>query len=324
MVDEASVNHTPISVIKGIAIFVLIFIISSTAMSVAVSVPLVIYLFADGDIISISSDYISGAINDTEYMEQMMGIVSHIPSWMLLINLFAYALMIAVCVFYCIKFEKRPLSSMGLRKRNAPLEYLVGLGIGAVMFFLVLLIPCLTGMVKLTLNPEGFMPVILLYFVAFVIQGASEELLVRGYFMVSLARDTRASVAVVISSVAFGLLHLGNTGVSILSMINIILFGIILGIYVFKRGNLWGACAIHTAWNFLQGNIFGASVSGMSALPSVFVMEVNSSNALLTGGDFGFEGSILCTLVLLITLLLTALLKQNSEEITEARVEYFE
>ena len=213
---------------------------------------------------------------------------------------------------------------MGLRKRNAPLEYLVGLGIGAVMFFLVLLIPCLTGMVKLTLNPEGFMPVILLYFVAFVIQGASEELLVRGYFMVSLARDTRASVAVVISSVAFGLLHLGNTGVSILSMINIILFGIILGIYVFKRGNLWGACAIHTAWNFLQGNIFGASVSGMSALPSVFVMEVNSSNALLTGGDFGFEGSILCTLVLLITLLLTALLKQNSEEITEARVEYFE
>jgi hypothetical protein len=142
-----------------------------------------------------------------------------------------------------------------------------------------------------------------------MIQGMNEELLCRGYFMVSLARRQHLAVAVVISSVAFGLLHLPNANVSWLAVLNIVLFGCLMGFYILKRGNIWGAGAIHTAWNFAQGNVFGISVSGMAPMPSVFSFAPTGSGDLIGGGAFGIEGGLAATIVLLVGTVLVLFLK---------------
>ena len=120
-----------------------------------------------------------------------------------------------------------------------------------------------------------------------------------------------------ISSFVFALLHFGNNGINIIAFINLFLFGLLMGLYILKRGNIWGICAIHSVWNFIQGNVMGLSVSGMDKSSSVFMFEIKEGYNLVTGGDFGPEGGLIVTLVLLIAVGLVKSLKTNKHEISD-------
>ena len=205
---------------------------------------------------------------------------------------------------------------MGFRKGNAGTEYLVGAIIGLVMYALAFLIAYASGSVTVKLNPNGIAPIIILFLLGYVVQGAAEEILTRGYLMVSIARDYKPWIAIIFSASMFMVLHAGNPSVSPLALINILLYGILMGIYVFKRGNIWGACAIHTMWNFAQGNIFGSYVSGTALMPSVFVMEYDPTRVWANGGAFGLEGGISATIVLLAGIGAALILKTNKNEVS--------
>jgi membrane protease YdiL (CAAX protease family) len=109
--------------------------------------------------------------------------------------------------------------------------------------------------------------------------------------------------AILISSVAFSIAHAANNGVNFLSFFNIALFGTFAGLYMIAYDDIWGACAIHSMWNFFQGNFYGISVSGTDVADSVFILNHSSDNVILTGGDFGIEGSIFTTAVLMLAAL---------------------
>ena len=141
---------------------------------------------------------------------------------------------------------------------------------------------------------------------------AMTEVLVRGYFMVSLNNRCRTAVAVVISSVAFSALHLGNPGLSWLALLNLTLFGVFMAVYILRTDDIWGACAIHSAWNFAQGNLLGIRVSGAAQLPTVAIMNPIGEQALFHGGDFGLEGGLIVTLVILAAIALTLFLPQKA------------
>ncbi len=84
-------------------------------------------------------------------------------------------------------------------------------------------------------------------------------------------------------------------------MINLFLAGLILGAaYIYAR-NLWFSISLHLFWNFIQGPILGFNVSGMN-MDTLIVFNSKGSD-LITGGDFGFEGSIICTILELISLI---------------------
>jgi len=114
--------------------------------------------------------------------------------------------------------------------------------------------------------------------------------------------------------VIFALLHILNPGFGLLPLINIILFGILESIYVLRRGDLWGACAIHSIWNFFQGNVFGISVSGMGLSTSPLHATLDRSAAWLNGGSFGLEGGIATTAVLAVACLILILVIPNKEK----------
>ena len=108
-------------------------------------------------------------------------------------------------------------------------------------------------------------------------------------------------VALSISSVIFMSIHLLNPNVNFLSVINLFLAGIVLGIYYIHKPNLWLPIGMHLTWNFFQGPIFGFEVSGIET-KSIIGQSIKG-NEIITGGAFGFEGSIIAT-ILIVTMIL--------------------
>lgn len=207
--------------------------------------------------------------------------------------------------FAWVKFrEKRSIRTMGFEQNRAVHKYLRGFGLGVGMMGLCVLILVVSGQVTLDMsNPSvtGFSALggILIVLMGWMIQGASEEIMVRGWLLPVIGARHNVALGIFISSVLFGALHLFNDSVSALPIVNLILFGGFAALYVIWEGGLWGVCAVHSAWNWAQGNLFGFEVSG-NVPPGGMLMDFqpNVGQELLTGGLFGIEGGLVCSFVL--------------------------
>ena len=104
-------------------------------------------------------------------------------------------------------------------------------------------------------------------------------------------------------------------GVTLLSFFNIFLFGVFASLYTLRTNSLIGGCAIHSAWNFAQGNLFGFQVSGLATNASILTIKTNTSSTLFNGGSFGMEGGLTVTIVLLICILIVIFFKSSKNEI---------
>ncbi len=209
-------------------------------------------------------------------------------------------LFIVVPIYYCTKLERRRLFTMGFTKKRALSEYFVGLAVGFLMFALSFgVIYIFGGYDSLSFNSDISAGIIVLTFLGFIIQGMSEEVLLRGYYMVSMATNGNIPLAIFMSSFVFTLLHLGNDGINAIGLINLFLFGIFAALYFIRRGNIWGIAAMHTMWNFAQGNIFGCKVSGNLAGQSIITSSQTDRLSFINGGEFGPEGGIAVTVILL-------------------------
>lgn len=244
--------------------------------------------------------------------------LEYVPSTnvVMLLNLASTALGILTAIFFCKWIQKRKPWTLGYKKPGMVKEYLIGLAAGFLCMAFPVLVCILTGAATLSFNPMAAtfsgVGALIALFLGFCVQGMSEEVLCRGYLMISMARKKgRIWIAIVLSALAFAALHLLNAGITVLAFINLTLFGIFAGFYFVKRGNIWGIAAFHTMWNFTQGNVFGILVSGNNFGTSIFLTHVDPRLALLNGGDFGIEGGLLTTLVLAVGLIVLAFTKQK-------------
>lgn len=296
------------NIIVQVLVFVAVFIVTQ----IAAGLPLFI-----GTIVKVVSDMTNGTADLTdpaknqEYASQLMS-----GDWVNILMLFCTVIATTLAIIYCRFIEKRSLFSMGFTKRKAVSNYLTGLLVGALMFGAGVLICWLTG----TLEYKGLVlgsniGMVLVFFLGFLCQGMSEEVILRGYFMVSLAAKKSVIIAILLNSVLFALMHIFNNGISILPLINLALFGIFASVYMLCTENIWGVCAIHSVWNFVQGNVFGIAVSGIKINATVFSFESNNSNTLINGGEFGLEGGLAVTAVLVIATVLTLLIKSRSNSV---------
>ena len=225
---------------------------------------------------------------------------------LLLIMLFSTICSIIVPILYCVKIEKRPISSMGIIKNNAFKTYFIGLIVGFLMISSVVLLEILTGNLEFNgLNNITLylIVMIVLLFIGFAVQSASEEVMMRGYFLTSMGAKNKVCTAIFLSAVIFSLIHIGNDGFSIIPFINITLIGIFFALYYICFDNIWGVSAVHGMWNFAQGNIYGISVSGITMKNSIF-KTTQVGNELFNGGSFGAEGGIITTAIIVISLII--------------------
>jgi len=299
LIEEARKQSKGKIVWQEVLIFLAVFGITTLASSFILAIPMGIDLV---------KKLLSQGGSFAQYSEMLKAF--RFSEKYILISLFATIVTTIGAIICCTKIEKRTLTTMGFVRKNAVKDYLIGFAVGIGMFAAALLLCVISGMVTVSFS-GGSIGMILLFLLGYLIQGMSEEVLLRGYFMVSLARSNSIGWAVMMSSVMFALLHIFNDGISVMAIVNITLFGLMMALYMLKQGSIWGVCAIHSAWNFVQGNVFGVQVSGMPLTESLFVSELTGSK-WITGGDFGLEGGLTVTIVLLAGIVVIMLRKRKS------------
>lgn len=236
---------------------------------------------------------------DQQSMLAAMEIAMDIPEWMMIVILLSEVLMILVVVLYCRFIEKRKVDTMGFRKKGMVSQYVIGM-LGGFLFFTVSYLICvMTGSIHFDGMADHIAPLYIIgYLAGYMIQGMAEEVLCRGYLFVSLARRHSLWYSILLSAVFFAALHGMNPGLSVLAVLNLILFGVFAALLLVKYENIWIVGAFHSIWNFVQGNLYGIQVSGNSLQQSVFASTCNNSRSFINGGAFGMEGGLAVTLVL--------------------------
>ena len=198
--------------------------------------------------------------------------------------------------FYAF-YEKRVVTELSIVRLAKNL--LVGTLIGVVLQSLTILVIYVAGEFTIeTVNPVSF--IIIPLTIAFTV-AIFEEILIRGIIFRIMEEKLGSYIALGISAVLFGALHLPNEGSTMLSGLCIAVeAGLLLGAaYIYAR-NLWFPIAIHFAWNFMQSGIFGAITSGNEKTTSLLTTKIEGAT-YITGGPFGPEGTIqamvLCSIV---------------------------
>lgn len=218
---------------------------------------------------------------------------------------------IALVIFFWVKVvEKRPIRTLGFFKGHIWLNLLKGWGLGTLLLLVSFLGTYLLG--GLEFVKVDFSQKTLLYILSLIpfwfIQGGTEELVTRGWLLQTVTNKLNLSWGIAISSSLFSMLHLGNQGVTALSLISIVLVGVLMALYMLKTDNIWGVAALHGAWNFAQGNLVGVSVSGQNAGGSLLHFQARSGVPdWLSGGAFGLEGNIVTCVVLLVGIIILRL-----------------
>lgn len=239
----------------------------------------------------------------------------------------AYALMIVACIIRAKRvFKKDSLAGaadicgfpLGNRKKIAK-DYLTGILAGFLMMSGVCLILRLSGQIEFT----GFglaksaLPVFLINLVMWLPQGASEELLFRGYLIPRIEARYKKAFAVFFSSVMFSALHSLNMGYTPLASVNLFLIAILFALIYIKTGSIWMTSAMHTIWNLSQGNIYGLQVSGTESQAALIkTVYAPGSKDIITGGAFGPEGGLAVTAVTAVCIVIVIILLARSRDLT--------
>lgn len=272
------------SILGEMIIFIVLYVISIFVEAMALVPGLLVY----GLIHPISAG-----------IEQYNSLLQNRSQWVTVYMLFAEIFLIVLYTGYCKFIEKRPLSSMGFMKRNMSSLYAKGIGWSAVLIGGAYLICILTGACHFEGVSAQLVPgYVVFYLIGYMIQGLAEEVICRGYLLVSLSRRNSVWYSVILSSGVFMAMHMSNEHVTVLAYINLFLCGLLFGLLFVESGSIWMVAALHSGWNFLQGNIFGISVSGTAKASSVFDSSFADGWSFMNGGDFGLEGGLAVTIVL--------------------------
>lgn len=201
---------------------------------------------------------------------------------------------ISVLVVHHIIF-KRPLSFSGITKHGIIKQFSVGFIWSALLLTLGFVILYALDMMSITsvnMVPNLFFGFLLLFF----IQSSFEEIAIRSFLLPTLSHRFNIWIGLIISSIVFAALHYNNQNASFLSIFNIFVAGLLLGIIYLRYKQIWAPIGLHMGWNFLQGSFFGWEVSGIEVYSYIDSEEVGPD--LWTGGAFGFEGSLLAAIFL--------------------------
>jgi membrane protease YdiL (CAAX protease family) len=211
--------------------------------------------------------------------------------------------------FICTRFlEGLPWRALGLwlHARWAR-DFLFGSVIGIVSLALATAIATAGGGLSFTISSRAMLVKVLqtLVFSAllFVLAALAEEALFRGYPLQTLTRANLAWLGVFLTSVPFAAIHLQNPNVAAgFTFINTALAGVWLAVAYLRTRSLWFPLGVHWAWNWALGSLFGLPVSGISDLaPHPLLRGTDLGPAWLTGGSYGIEGGLACTITLIVS-----------------------
>lgn len=191
--------------------------------------------------------------------------------------------------FYVRRIEKRQPGELAMAgmARELGLGLLIGAGLVAFTFGALAAL----GVYRFGgVNSPGMM-LMLIPLAELVLVGMCEEMVFRGIIFGVAERSLGSKAAIVISALVFSLAHLPNDGVSLLAVAVIAVYAVMQAALYMKTRRLWVCIGTHIAWNYCVSQVFSSTVSGHAASDGLLRGEL-VGNALLTGGAFGVEASL--------------------------------
>ena len=143
------------------------------------------------------------------------------------------------------------------------------------------------------------------YAPVFLLVALREEFRARGYGLYTLTAGIGFCPAAIVSAAYFGYSHHGNSGEDWIGLFNAGAFGLLACFLLRRTGNLWLPIGLHMAFDWGETYFYGVADSGQT-LPGHLLNSSSSGPAWLSGGTVGPEGSLLCTLMLVIVWLVCA------------------
>lgn len=199
---------------------------------------------------------------------------------------------VILLIYYLLvrAFESRKVKELNLRE--APANIIGGFASSLLVFALYAIILRIFGMYRIgSVSFDG--TALLEKFCFCLLVAVGEEVLCRGIMFRLVAQCSNITVALLVSSLIFGFMHIPNPNATLWSGIAIAVeAGLLLGAAYAFSGSLWMPIGLHWMWNFTEGNLLGTPVSGMDFGPSVITPDI-SGPELLTGGAFGPENSVI-------------------------------
>jgi membrane protease YdiL (CAAX protease family) len=203
-----------------------------------------------------------------------------------------------------IWIERRPLADLGLSRRHLVRDLLLGFLLGFLLQGTTIGILALAGWYHVTSIASGSVALILILqgLGFFLLVALFEEGVFRGIVFRLLERSLGSWIAIILSGLFFGLIHLLNPGATLFGALSIALeAGIVLGAAYMLTRSLWLAIGIHWAWNFFEGPFFGVAVSGTGANSAKAIITATLRGPQIwTGGTFGPEAGLAALLVCLV------------------------
>lgn len=196
--------------------------------------------------------------------------------------------------FYVRCIEKRQPAELAMPGMARELGR--GLLLGAGLVFLTFVVLAALGVYQFSgVNAPSFM--LLLPLAELVLVGMAEEMMFRGILFGVTARALGSKAAIVISSLVFALAHLPNAGFSLLAIAAIVAYGVLQAALYMRTRRLWVCIGTHVGWNYCVSQVFSSTVSGHAATNGLLRGEL-VGNAMLTGGAFGVEASLVTVLLI--------------------------
>ena len=220
--------------------------------------------------------------------------------------LFQWLTLISVVVATWImlrRVEKVPWSTVGLdRAAAAPPVIIKGAAYGAITIGLASMLLLATHMLRIDRTipgswwgEAGHSTIVLLPAAFF------EELLIRGYAFSVLRRAGGWRLALIVTSVVFGLLHAWNPGADAESILAVVVAGFFLGAILLATRSLYAAGAAHFAWNWVMSGALHIAVSGIPSRDPDY-RTVETGPDWLTGGPWGPEGGLAAVAVMFVAI----------------------
>lgn len=207
---------------------------------------------------------------------------------------------IVVTLYMFLRKKDRPiLRALGTKPSGNNWKYLLlGLLIGGGMNGICAFIAWLNH--DITLSFDRFQPVsLLVIFVCVFIQSSAEELYCRGFLYQKILKLNGKPVAAIIgNAVFFGIMHLLNNNITVLSVVELVATGLFYSLMVYYMDSIWCPMAAHAAWNFTQNILLGLPNSGNVVPYSMFRLDAaNAASSLVYDVGFGIEGALPATLL---------------------------
>jgi hypothetical protein len=210
---------------------------------------------------------------------------------------------LAIAAYITLRWvDKRPYELLGLNFSLSTIKEIIsGFAIGASNLVIVVAVLSILGFLKISWNGIDFVigQSIFIYGLVFIGGASIEELANRGYIFQALCEGTRTWFALFATSLIFSIVHLFNQHMSAASILFLFVHGILYAVAYLKTRSLWTAIGVHWTWNWMQGPICGVPVSGSVISNSLFTAQPQGPD-ILSGGQFGVEGSILASLISLV------------------------